>query len=175
MTVTTLTSSSLSKFPKILSPPFLPSPISATGSSGLYPTSRVGFAHPIVVVLVVVLSVAVHAVIVRVHSGSLQVVVVEAGYLITVQSTSQCDAVWRSRQVWSFWLPPGGAPESTQPGPTQLVPEGQKGPRQPQMIQPKPSPQLKKHGRPHICPSRQVGMILSVLGNPKVGGGWSEE
>lgn len=65
---------------------------------------------------------------------------------------------------------------SMQPGPTQLVPEGQNGPRHPQMMQLEPPPQLKRHRRPHICPGRQVGfggpgIILRTLGNPKGGGG----
>lgn len=50
-------------------------------------------------VVVVVLSVAVHAVTVRVQSGLLQVVVVDNGYFSTLHSTSQYDAVCRLRQV----------------------------------------------------------------------------
>ena len=83
-----------------------------------------------------VLSVAEQAVKVRVQSGSLQVVVVDAGYSSTLHSTLQSEAVCCSRQVVSSGLPPG--PGSVQPTPTQLVPEEQKGPMQPHMpMQPK--------------------------------------
>lgn len=170
--VTIIAVGGVSNSPRSTTPPKPPSPINGTRSSGFPDTYSVGVGQVNVVVVVVVRSVAVHAVTVRVQSVSRQIVVDDAGYFSTLQLTSQYDAVCRSRQVWSSGLLPGGRPVSVQPAPTQL-PAGQKGPIQPQMMQLGPWPQ-KRHGKPQGCPWRQIGFggplwTLTALGYP--GGG----
>jgi hypothetical protein len=125
-------------------PPNPPSPMIATLS--LEPILGYGTldGQESVVVVVVVVPLVEQAVIVRLHSGSLHVVVVVPGYFITEQSTSHSEIVVRVRQLddgSSGLPPPPPPPASVQPTPRQLVGGqvlqpgglGQNGPIQPQI------------------------------------------